>query len=228
MHGLENAGECRHFSLAGGFEAPGAALRDSRLALLVLLLSALAVVGCTTWIERRVAPGGEESVSEPLPAVPSATIPVPPAQAFLKMPVAGVDVARLRDTFLDKRGARVHHALDIMAPRGTPVVAVADGVVAKAYRHALGGLSVYQYDATRRYAYYYAHLDRFAPGLEAGRALSAGDLIGYVGTTGNATPTSPHLHFAVYRLGPERQWWRGTPIDPLSLLTPGTDPNLAE
>jgi len=204
----EDAGASRHFSFR----------RESRAALLVLLASALAVVGCTTWIDRRVAPGGEESVSVPLPApiVPPPDAPGP--RGGPRMPVAGVDAANLRDSFDDARGKRRHQAIDIMAPRGTPVVAAVTGAIAKVYRHPLGGLSVYQYDEERRYAYYYAHLDRFAPGLEAGKMVRAGEPIGAVGTTGNATPGSPHLHFAVYRLGREKQWWRGTPVDPYPLL----------
>jgi len=219
----EDAGASRHFHLAGGAFAPaGRAMRDSRLALLVLLASALLVVSCSTWVERGVAPSGEEAVSVPLPAAPLPSPSAPPAAAGgLRMPVAGARVEAVRDTFGDARGKRLHHAADIMAPRGTPVVAVTAGRVAKVYSHPLGGLSVYQYDAEQRHAYYYAHLDSFAPGLEAGTMLAAGDSIGRVGTTGNATPGSPHLHFAIYRLGPEKQWWRGTPIDPFPLLHGG-------
>jgi murein DD-endopeptidase MepM/ murein hydrolase activator NlpD len=219
MWELENAGASRHFSLAAGFDPAPHAMRDSRLALLVLLASALAVVGCTSWIEHRVAPSGEEAVSVPLPATPiGAAPPIASPAELIRMPVKGVAASSLRDSFLDKRGSRLHHAIDIMAPRGTPVFAAVDGEIAKAYRHALGGLSVYQYDAGRRHSYYYAHLDAFAPALAAGQPIAAGDLIGYVGTSGNATPTSPHLHFAIYRLGPEKQWWRGTPLDPYDLL----------
>ena len=205
----ENAGASRHFSLG----------RESRAALLVLLASTLAVVGCTTWIERRVAPGGEEAVSVPLPA-PVPKQPVPTAPTGPRMPVAGSDPASLRDSFDDARGKRRHQAIDIMAPRGTPVVAAVGGEIAKVYRHPRGGLSVYQYDEERRFAYYYAHLDSFAPGLRAGLVLRAGDAIGTVGTSGNATPGSPHLHFAIYRLGREHQWWRGKPVDPYPLLKP--------
>jgi murein DD-endopeptidase MepM/ murein hydrolase activator NlpD len=204
----EDAGASRHFSFG----------REPRRALLVLLLSALAVVGCTTWIDRRVRPAGEESVSIPLPARPPPRVE-PAPQAALRMPVAGVAPAALRDSFRDDRGGRRHQAIDIMAPRGTPVVAAVAGEVAKVYRHPLGGLSVYQYDSRRHFAYYYAHLDAFAQGLKAGVVLAAGDPVGVVGTTGNATPGSPHLHFAIYRLGAERQWWRGTPVDPYPLLT---------
>ena len=227
METHENAGVSRHFSLLPtAFDAPRTAMKDSRLALLVALLSALTVVSCGTWLERSAAPGGEESVSVPLPAPPvpppEARVPVDPLQARgLLMPVALAD-AELRDSFEEARGKRRHQAIDIMAPRGTPVVAVDDGSVAKVYRHALGGLSVYQYDPAQRHAYYYAHLDRFAPGLKAGMELKRGDLIGYVGTSGNATPTAPHLHFAIYRLGPEKQWWRGSALNPYSYLQGGS------
>ena len=206
----ENAGESRHFSFR----------RDSRIALLILLGSTLTVVGCTTWIDRRVAPTGEESVSVPLPVPPAQKPPVVESPA-IRMPVEGADPATLRDSFADRRGSRRHGAIDIMAPRGTPVVAAVGGEVAKVYRHPLGGLSVYQYDGDRRFAFYYAHLDTFAKGLKPGMTLAAGDPIGTVGTSGNATPGSPHLHFAIYRLGPERQWWRGTPVNPLEYLRPG-------
>ena len=202
----ENAGESRHFSFG----------HEARSALLVLLLSGLAVVGCTTFIERRVAPAGEEAVSVPLPARPPAI--EAPDTAAIRMPVQGIAPAGLRDSFEDRRGGRFHHAIDIMAARGTPVVAAVGGEVAKVYVHPLGGLSVYQYDEERRFAYYYAHLGSFASGLKAGVHLAAGDPIGFVGTSGNATPGSPHLHFAVYQLGREKQWWRGTPVNPYLLL----------
>ncbi len=146
---------------------------------------------------------------------------VPPAEGEegrLGMPVLGLERSALADNFEDRRGARRHLALDIMAPRGTPVVAVAEGEVAKVYRHALGGLSVYQYDRERRRSYYYAHLQGFAPGLAAGDYLRRGDLVGYVGTTGNASPTAPHLHFAILDLDSEGKWWKGTPVNPYPLL----------
>ncbi len=136
----------------------------------------------------------------------------------LGMPVLGLTRSHLVDNFNDHRGTRRHLALDIMAPRGTPVVAADDGEVAKVYRHLLGGLSVYQYDRERKRSYYYAHLQGFAPGLAAGDMLRRGDLVGYVGTTGNASPGAPHLHFAILELGPEAKWWKGTPVNPYPLL----------
>lgn len=137
----------------------------------------------------------------------------------LKMPVGGVDEDDLRDTFGDARGPRAHEALDIMAPRHTPVVAVEDGVIAKVYTSkGGGGLSVYQFDPTSTYCYYYAHLDRYADGIRDGSRVRRGQVIGYVGSTGNASPTAPHLHFAIFRLTPERQWWKGEPINPYPVL----------
>lgn len=132
----------------------------------------------------------------------------------LTIPVPGVTAAQLRPTFDDARGGRRHEALDIMAPRGTPVVAVDEGRIAKLFTSRQGGLTVYQFDLTERYVYYYAHLDRYAEGLREGQVIGQGQMIGYVGSTGNASPDAPHLHFAIMVLGPERNWWEGTALDP--------------
>lgn len=137
---------------------------------------------------------------------------------LLRVPVEGVAVSALHDTFNESRGGRRHEALDIAAQRGTPVVAAADGMLVKLFTSVPGGLTVYQFDTTRTFAYYYAHLDRYADGLREGMPLRRGDVIGYVGSTGNASPAAPHLHFAVFRLGPKREWWKGEAIDPLPLL----------
>ncbi len=135
------------------------------------------------------------------------------------MPVAGVDPSSLEGTFSQTRGSnRSHEALDILAPRGTPVVAAEDGVVKKLFTSVRGGLTVYQFDLEERYCYYYAHLDGYAPGLYEGQALRKGELVGYVGSTGNAREDAPHLHFAVNRLDLDKRWWGGTPIDPYPLL----------
>jgi murein DD-endopeptidase MepM/ murein hydrolase activator NlpD len=137
----------------------------------------------------------------------------------LLIPVAGVRAAQLSDTFNDSRdGTRRHEALDIMAARGTPVLATSDGTVAKLFTSVPGGLTIYEFDPTSTYAYYYAHLDHYAPGLAEGKAIKRGDVIAYVGSTGNASADAPHLHFAIFVLGPEKQWWKGTAIDPYPLL----------
>ena len=133
----------------------------------------------------------------------------------LALPLPGLSAAQLSDNYTHARaGGAAHEALDIMAPRGTPVVAIDDGRIAKLFSSKTGGITLYQFDPTGEYAYYYAHLDRYAEGIAEGDNLRKGQLIGCVGSTGNAQPDAPHLHLAVFRLGPERQWWRGTPINP--------------
>jgi murein DD-endopeptidase MepM/ murein hydrolase activator NlpD len=155
-------------------------------------------------------------------ASPAASLPAmqPAAQlAKLMVPVQGMALGSIKDNFDQPRGSERHHeALDIMAPKGTKVVAASDGKVAKLFTSKPGGLTVYQFDPTEKYAYYYAHLDRYADGLKEGADIKRGDVIGYVGVTGNADPNAPHLHFAVFELTPEKQWWKGTPVNPYPLL----------
>lgn len=141
---------------------------------------------------------------------------LPPA---LAMPIEGLAPSDLRDSFAEGRGGHRHEAIDIPEPRGTPVVAVDDGVVEKIFESVPGGHTVYQFNLNRTYCYYYAHLDRYAEGLTQGRMLRRGDRVGYVGTSGNAPKNAPHLHFAISRLGREKRWWEGTPIDPFPILT---------
>lgn len=137
----------------------------------------------------------------------------------LLVPVQGIKSAQLTDTFYQPRGEqRQHEALDIMAPIGTPVVAVADGKVAKLFQSKPGGLTVYQFDPSEQFAYYYAHLDRYADGIAEGMEVKRGTVIGYVGVTGNSDPNAPHLHFAVVALTAEKQWWKGTPLNPFPLM----------
>jgi murein DD-endopeptidase MepM/ murein hydrolase activator NlpD len=133
----------------------------------------------------------------------------------LILPITGVSAAQLSDTYAQARAVgAAHEALDIMAPRGTPVLAVEDGRVAKLFLSKPGGVTLYQIDPGGEYAYYYAHLDRYAENIAEGASLRKGQVIAYVGSTGNASPDAPHLHFAIFRLGPQRQWWRGTPLNP--------------
>jgi peptidoglycan LD-endopeptidase LytH len=138
----------------------------------------------------------------------------------LMVPVEGVLRTSLRRDFADNRGGgRTHGALDIRAPRGTPVIAATDGTIKKLFTSKAGGLTIYQYDNAEELCYYYAHLDRYADGIKEGQRVSAGDVIGYVGITGNAPIDAPHLHFAINVLPPTKEWWKGDPIDPYTLLT---------
>jgi murein DD-endopeptidase MepM/ murein hydrolase activator NlpD len=154
-------------------------------------------------------------VSAALASAPAAAAPA----GKLMVPVDGIAYSQLSDNYDQPRGSERHHeALDIMAPKGTKVFATADGKVAKLFTSKPGGLTVYQFDPTEKYAYYYAHLDRYADGLKEGQDLKRGELVGYVGVTGNSDPNAPHLHFAVFELTPEKQWWKGTPVNPYPML----------
>jgi len=136
----------------------------------------------------------------------------------LRIPIDGITYPALQPSFDQKRGAGLHEAIDILAPRHTAVRAVEDGVVAKLFTSDRGGITVYQYDPTGTFCYYYAHLERYADGLKEGQKLKSGDIIGYVGTSGNAPKDTPHLHFAIFRLNEAGRWWEGTPIDPYEAL----------
>ena len=172
--------------------------------------------------ERPAAPA--RRASPPAPDVPVEVVPAPATSTRdvaggLVVPVQGIAAADLMDTYDDPRGSnRVHEALDIMAPAGTPVLATADGVVEKLFESDNGGLTIYQFDPTETWCYYYAHLQRYAPGLAEGDHVKRGEVIGYVGSTGNASADAPHLHFGIYRLGEQKRWWKGAPVNPYPLL----------
>jgi peptidoglycan LD-endopeptidase LytH len=140
----------------------------------------------------------------------------------IAMPLAGLDPGTLRSNFSERRGggARQHFALDLMAPRRTPVQSAAKGRVLKLFTSDAGGLMVYAADSSERFILMYAHLDGYAPGLRDGAPLARGQVIGYVGSTGNASPSAPHLHFAVARSADVRRWSKGKPIDPVTVLQP--------
>ncbi len=137
------------------------------------------------------------------------------------VPVEGVTPRELRDSFNDARdGGRTHRATDILAPRGTPVVAAIDGEVIRLRQNSSGGITAYLVDSERRYVYYYAHLDHYSDQITEGLKVQQGFLIGYVGTSGNAPPDTPHLHFQAMRLDAgQRDWWNGTPIDVRPFIT---------
>lgn len=171
------------------------------------------------------APVGNDTQTPPPSsdaAAPTPDLPLPPDMPTLLVPVQGVQAAQLSDTFTQSRGAgRRHDAIDIMAARGTPVLATADGTIEKLFLSKPGGRTIYQFDPERKVAYYYAHLDAYAPQLAEGQAVRRGQVIGYVGSTGNASPDAPHLHFAIFVLGPEKRWWQGTAVNPYPLLGGG-------
>jgi murein DD-endopeptidase MepM/ murein hydrolase activator NlpD len=162
---------------------------------------------------------------DPPAPVPSGTEVVTPADVDLlereiAMPLDGIDPATLHSNFDERRGGgtRRHQALDIMSPRGTPIRSAAAGRVLKLFHSADGGNMVYAADSSERFVLMYAHLDRYQPGLTDSTRLTRGQIVGYVGSTGNASPNAPHLHFAIARSADVKHWSRGKAIDPLPIL----------
>jgi len=169
-----------------------------------------------------VKPAGDVAVVNP-PAAPPVAIAegVVVGPAGLAIPVAGIEVDDLVDTYTAARagGARRHDAIDIMAPAGTPVVAAAPGTVEKLFfSDGGGGITAYIRSPDRNWSYYYAHLQEYAPGLKEGQAIKRGQLIGRVGSTGNASAAGPHLHFAINEMSDDESWHEGSPINPYPLL----------
>jgi murein DD-endopeptidase MepM/ murein hydrolase activator NlpD len=156
------------------------------------------------------APAPSARVNAPVATTGNASRPK------LRVPIDGANVDSWKGGFDERRGggSRGHEAVDILSPRNTPVHAVEDGSIAKIFESKQGGHTVYQFSADGRLVYYYAHLQRYADGLQDGQRVTKGQLIGYVGTSGNAPPNTPHLHFAVFQLDADRRWWQGTAIDP--------------
>ena len=152
------------------------------------------------------------------PAPKSESTPI--ASGALIVPVEGVQPAKLTDTWGDARGdgTRSHHAIDIMAARGTPVVAAASGKVEKLFESRNGGHTIYIRRADPAWVDYYAHLDSYAPDLREGVTVRAGQKVGAVGSTGDASPEAPHLHYEIKRMGAGEKWWQGTEIDPYPIL----------
>jgi peptidoglycan LD-endopeptidase LytH len=138
----------------------------------------------------------------------------------LIIPVAGVKREDLRDTFKDSRdgGGRVHDAIDIMAPQGTPVLAAADGEIARFFDSERGGITIYQYSRNKKLIFYYAHLQRRADNLQEGQFVKQGTVIGYVGDTGNSGAGNFHLHFAIWIINDPKRYWDGTNINPYPLF----------
>ena len=141
-----------------------------------------------------------------------------PAAPEIGYPLADVKPRELRSQFRDRRRGHQHQAIDLMRKRGTPVMAVTDGTIRKLYRSKTGGISIYLFDGSQEYCFFYGHLDHYAKGLREGQEVSKGEVIGYVGYTGNAKRSAPHLHFAVSLPGPAHRWSGGVAIDPYPML----------
>jgi peptidoglycan LD-endopeptidase LytH len=183
--------------------------------------------GSTAPMADKAPPTPRELASDTLfaPAAPNDTNAVRPTPnelaelaAELIVPVAGVQPKDLLDTFDEPRAGHKHNALDIPAPRGTPVLSATGGSLLRLFTSKDGGLMVYASDPSDRFVLMYAHLDRYAKGLAEGMPLQRGDTLGFVGTTGNAPANVPHLHFAIARTSNDSRWWTGMPVDPRPLL----------
>ncbi len=133
-------------------------------------------------------------------------------------PIDGLKPSELHDSFNQGRGSERHEAIDIMKPVGTPVRAVVDGVIAKLFLSKKGGNTIYLFDSDSIFCYYYAHLDHYRPALREGMRVSQGEVLGFVGFTGDADPSAPHLHFTIFRLRADKHWWQGTAVDPYPFL----------
>jgi murein DD-endopeptidase MepM/ murein hydrolase activator NlpD len=138
----------------------------------------------------------------------------------LVVPVAGANMAKVEDSYFEPRdgGDRTHRALDILAPRGTPILSADDGKILRMSNSSLGGITMYTVDPSNRIVYYYAHMDHYNDAMSPGRLIVRGDTLGFVGTTGNAPKDTPHLHFQIMRWPSDGKYWNGDPIDPFDFL----------
>ncbi|KRB82782.1 peptidase M23 [Sphingomonas sp. Root710] len=189
----------------------------------IAIVLLLAVVGYVAWVVALNLPGNKTPSSSPpapkMAAGPAKTIEIV-RSGPLVIPVTGVAASQLADTFDDARGeGRVHDAIDIMAPRGTPVIAAATGTVEKLFDSKLGGKTIYIRRDGGQWVDYYAHLDTYSPGLAEGQKVPQGHMIGTVGSTGDASPEAPHLHYAINAMAPGERWYQGKAINPYPLLT---------
>lgn len=206
--------------------------------LLPLVLGAAVVIaaGCTRPVLYYPTPesAGVKAAQPAGPVEPAGSVvetPAPPADVasmndvdYLRyrriiVPVAGADMSKVEDTFYEARdGGRTHRAIDILAPRGTPILAADDGKILRMTSNTLGGITMYTVDPLNRLVYYYAHMDHYNDAMSPGRTIVKGDTLGFVGTTGNAPKDTPHLHFQVMRWPADGKYWNGEPIDPYEEL----------
>ena len=190
--------------------ADGTLMRVGALAGLLLL------VLCVVEPVRRDAEAAARTTAATAVEILVAAVPDPKdlRPIDLLFPVPAVSPSAMTNSFEDRRGERLHHAVDILAPRNAVVVAVADGTIARLMTSAASGIAVYQWSADQRRVYFYAHLQAYAPDLFEGQPVTRGQVLGYVGTTGNAPPNTPHLHFGISRVEKKDQWWGGQPVNP--------------
>jgi murein DD-endopeptidase MepM/ murein hydrolase activator NlpD len=132
----------------------------------------------------------------------------------LLFPIERFDPERVKNSFNETRGDQLHEAVDIPAPRNTPIMAVEDGTIAKLFLSETGGNTIYQFGPYRRFIYYYAHLEKYADGLRDGASVKRGQVIGYVGTSGDAPENTPHLHFSISMPEADKKWWQTAPLNP--------------
>lgn len=191
-----------------------------RLAASMVAVTSVAwVLGLALWWNWAGCVRSRDPVATPAPAPPSSA--APRDAGALTIPVAGVTRTELVDSFADSRGegSRRHEAIDILAPAGTPVLAAMEGRIEKLFLSRDGGRTIYQRSADGRLIAYYAHLSDYAPGLGEGQTVRRGAVLGAVGSSGNADPASPHLHFAIARIAPQDRWYgKGEVVDPFPLL----------
>ncbi len=161
----------------------------------------------------------------PSPSLVPTITPIPPLDTVttlpyrLTLPVAGIRPDQLRDTFSESRSeGRSHDAIDIIAPCGASVMAAVDGTIARLFSSEKGGITLYQFSPDQKFVFYYAHLNRYADGIKDGKQVRQGEVIAYVGDTGNAVPGNCHLHFAIWRIPDPKKYWSGDNLNPFPLL----------
>lgn len=185
-------------------------------------------LGAPLPVQQQMIPVAPQRLTAPVtvPAVPPQILTTPGAAAAIQdlrkrhllMPIAEVSPERLKGSFYEMRGTGRHEASDILAPRNTPIMAIEDGKIVRLFHSRLGGNTIYQYDPSEKYVYYYAHLEKYEPSINEGDEVKKGQVIGYVGTSGNAPPNTPHLHLSISILTPEKKWWQASSIDPYEVF----------
>jgi peptidoglycan LD-endopeptidase LytH len=155
-----------------------------------------------------------KKTAAPLSSQQAASVVVELRHRNLALPLAGFDIERAKGSYTELRNGQSHEAFDMLASRNTPVLAVEDGDIAKLFDSRLGGTTVYQYDPAHHFVYYYAHLEKYAENLKDGQKVKRGQVLGYVGTSGNAPKNTPHLHFSISVVDANKRWWQTAPINP--------------